>query len=61
MNLQRQAFNRAATTEEQILAAEYLAVARGELSLINADAVDRRAMASWLRTLLGSNEFLHVD
>ena len=56
-----QAFNRAATTEEQITATEYLAAAREELTALNADAVDRRAMASWLRTLLGSNEFLHVD
>ena len=56
-----QAFNRASTTEEQITATEYLTAAREELTALNADAVDRRAMASWLRTLLGSNEFLHVD
>lgn len=56
-----QAFSRAATTEEQIAATEYVAAAREELTSLNADAIDRRAMASWLRTLLGSNEFLHVD
>ena len=56
-----QAFNRAATTEEQILSAEYLAAAREELAALNTVDADRQALASWLRTLLGSNEFLHVD
>lgn len=57
----RQAFDRAATTEEQISSAEYLAAAREELAVLNTVDADRRALASWLRTLLGSNEFLHVD
>lgn len=57
----RQAFNRAATTEEQIMAAEYLAAAREELTALNSNDLNQRALASWLRTLLGSNEFLHVD
>ena len=56
-----QAFDRAATTEELISSAEYLAAAREELAVLNATDADRRALASWLRTLLGSNEFLHVD
>ncbi len=56
-----QAFNRTATIEEQISSAEYLAAARQELAGLNSNDVDRRALASWLRTLLGSNEFLHVD
>ena len=56
-----QAFNRAATTEEKISSAEYLAAAREELTALNNPEADRRALASWLRTLLGSNEFLHVD
>lgn len=57
----QQAFGRTATTEEQDSSAEYLAAAREELAVLNSTDVDRRAMASWLRTLLGSNEFLHVD
>jgi hypothetical protein len=56
-----QAFNRSATTEEQIASTEYLAAARKELTALNTEGADRRALASWLRTLLGSNEFLHVD
>lgn len=57
----QQAFNRSATTEEQVASAEYLAAAREELTALNTAGADRRALASWLRTLLGSNEFLHVD
>ena len=56
-----QVFNRAATSEEQISSAEYLAAAREELEALNTIDADQRALASWLRTLLGSNEFLHVD
>jgi hypothetical protein len=57
----RQAFHRMPATEEQISAQEYLAAARTELTQVSNDNVAKRAMASWLRTLLGSNEFLHVD
>lgn len=57
----RQAFHRMPATEEQISAQEYLAAARTELTQLSNDNVPKRAMASWLRTLLGSNEFLHVD
>jgi hypothetical protein len=57
----QQAFNRSATTEERITSTEYLAAARDELTALNTEGADRRALASWLRTLLGSNEFLHVD
>jgi hypothetical protein len=56
-----QAFNRLPTTEEQISAQEYLAAARSELTALSHDNAPKLALASWLRTLLGSNEFLHVD
>lgn len=57
----QQAFHRMPTIEEQIFAQEYLAAARSELTELSSDNVPKRALASWLRTLLGSNEFLHVD
>ena len=52
---------RSATTEETLDATSFLAAFRTELSSIGLDNVNHRALAAFLRTLLGSNEFLHVD
>jgi len=57
----RLALCRMATVEEAQDAASFLAAFRTELSRIGLDNVNHRALAAFLRTLLGSNEFLHVD
>ncbi len=57
----RLALCRSATAEEAQDAALFLAAFRTELSRIGLDNVNHRALAAFLRTLLGSNEFLHVD
>ncbi len=57
----RLAFGRSATEDEQREAEAFLAACRAELVGISQDSVDRRALAAFLRTLVGSNEFLHVD
>jgi hypothetical protein len=57
----RLALCRSATLEEATDAASFLAAFRTELSGIGLDNVNHRALAAFLRTLLGSNEFLHVD
>ena len=57
----RTAFGRIADPEELKDASEFLAAYRMELAAIGQDDIDRRAMAAFLRTLIGSNEFLHVD
>ena len=57
----RLALCRSATAEEALDAASFLAAFRAELSNIGLDNVNHRALAAFLRTLLGSNEFLHVD
>lgn len=57
----QQALGRPVTVEELQEATEFLAACRTELSTIGMDNVDHDAMASFLRTMIGSNEFLHVD
>ncbi len=57
----RLALCRSATAEETLDAASFLATYRTEVSSIGLDNVNHRALAAFLRTLLGSNEFLHVD
>jgi len=57
----RLALCRLATVEEAQDAASFFAAFRTELSSIGLDNVTHRALAAFLRTLLGSNEFLHVD
>ena len=57
----RLALCRSATLEEATDAVSFLAAFRTELSGIGLDNVNHRALAAFLRTLLGSNEFLHVD
>jgi len=57
----RMALGRSATDDEQLEAAAFLVTCRTELSSIGQDNIDRRALAAFLRTIIGSNEFLHVD
>ena len=57
----RTALVRAATAEELNNAADFLASYRMELTSIGQDNINHRALAAFLRTLIGSNEFLHVD
>jgi len=57
----RTALGRSPTTEELHDALHFIAMYQTELSRINQDNVQRRALAAFLRTIIGSNEFLHVD
>jgi len=57
----RLALCRSATSQEAKEATDFLNAYRTELSNAGLDNVQHRAMAAFLRTLLGSNEFLHVD
>lgn len=55
------AFGRPATHAEQAEAAEFLAAGRSELQSAGVDDPHRAALAAYVRTLFGSNEFLHCD
>ena len=55
------AFGRSATETEQTEAAEFLAAGRSELKSSSVADPDRAALAAYVRTLFGSNEFLHCD
>ena len=55
------ALGRPATAEEQADATAFLTECRTELAALGVDNPAQRALGSWLRTVLGSNEFLHVD
>ncbi|MCA9012732.1 MAG: DUF1553 domain-containing protein, partial [Planctomycetaceae bacterium] len=57
----RLALCRSATSEEVQEATVFLKTYRAELTSTGLDNVQHRALAAFLRTLLGSNEFLHVD
>jgi len=57
----RQALGRPATSSEQAEAAEFLAAYRGELTAKSTNNVELFALAAYLRALIGSNEFLHVE
>ena len=57
----RGAFSRVPSTAEQSDAVDFLATYRRELLVAGQDKVDVRALAAFVRTLFGSNEFLHVD
>ncbi len=48
-------------TTERREATEFLAAYRAELSAAKMDNIETRSLAAYLRTLIGSNEFLHVD
>ena len=55
------ALGRSPTAVERGEAAEFLAAYRTELAAAKMDNVETRSLAAYLRTLIGSNEFLHVD
>ena len=55
------AFGRPATAAEQTEAAEFLAACRFELSSAGTTDTSHTALAAYVRTLFGSNEFLHCD
>lgn len=55
------AFGRSATDAEQAEAAELLAAGRSELKSAGVADAGRAALAAYVRTLFGSNEFLHCD
>jgi mono/diheme cytochrome c family protein len=55
------ALGRSAAADDQADATAFLAECRIELAALGLDNVQQRALGSWLRTVLGSNEFLHVD
>jgi len=57
----QRAIGRTPTEIELNEATEFLSIYRTELNSAKQDRVDDRALAAYLRTLLGSNEFLHVD
>ena len=55
------AFGRSPTEVERAEATEFLATYRAELTAVGQDDIEGRSLAAYLRTLIGSNEFLHVD
>ncbi len=55
------AFSRPATTAEQSDAADFLIDYRSELTILGKNDIENLALSAFLRTLLASNEFLHVD
>lgn len=57
----RSALGRQPTEVELAEAAEFLSAYRAELAALNVDNADLRSLAAYLRTIIGSNEFLHVD
>jgi hypothetical protein len=57
----RTALGRKPTNVERSEALEFLAAYRAELVAAKMDNVNTRSLAAYLRTLIGSNEFLHVD
>ena len=57
----RRAFGRSPTEIERAEATEFLAGYRTELAAAKMDSVEVRSLAAYLRTLIGSNEFLHVE
>ncbi|MBL8848257.1 MAG: PSD1 domain-containing protein [Planctomycetaceae bacterium] len=57
----RTAMGRAPTGIEANEAAEFLEDYRRELAALQVDNIEVRSLAAYLRTLIGSNEFLYVD
>ncbi len=55
------AFGRIPTEVERAEATDFLAAYQAELAMEKMDNVESRSLAAYLRTLIGSNEFLHVD
>ena len=57
----RRACGRSPTEIEHAEATEFLTAYRTELAAAKMDNVEARSLAAYLRTLIGSNEFLHVE
>jgi hypothetical protein len=57
----QQAFGHPPKADQRGQAMEFLTAYRSGLTEANADQVEMRSLAAYLRTLLASNEFLHVD
>lgn len=57
----REAYGRSLQPAERTQAAEFLATYRAELQSAGGDQIQQRALAALMRTIFGSNEFLHVD
>ena len=57
----RRAFGRSPTEIERAEATEFLVAYRSELAAAKMDNIEARSLAAYLRTLIGSNEFLHVE
>jgi hypothetical protein len=57
----RQALGRDPSEPEREEAINFLTTYRSELAVAQQDRLERRSLAAYLRTLIGSNEFLHVD
>ncbi|WP_010586667.1 PSD1 and planctomycete cytochrome C domain-containing protein [Schlesneria paludicola] len=57
----RLVLGRQPTGDERADATEFLQAYRTELVAAGQDKVEERALAAYVRTLFGSNEFLHVD
>jgi hypothetical protein len=57
----RRTCGRLPADDERAEAAEFLAAYRAELVAQKLDNAETRSLAAYLRTLLGSNEFLYVD
>ncbi len=57
----RSACGRSPTNAERTEAVEFLTTYRAELAAAKSEPIEQRALAAYLRTLIGSNEFLHVD
>ena len=55
------AFGHVPNSSELADALDFLAAYRAELAANNLDNIPTRSLAAYLRTLIGSNEFLHVD
>ncbi len=57
----QQAYGRTPSDEARREALDFLSAYRSELTAANAEQVELRALAAYLRTIFASNEFLHVD
>ena len=55
------ALGRGPRPSERVEALEFLAAYREELTANHIDNIPARSLAAYLRTLIGSNEFLHID
>ena len=55
------AIGRPPTEIERTEAAEFLGAYRAELTAAKMNNIETRSLAAYLRTLIGSNEFLHVE